>query len=108
MTDREEIRERIVDILKAKKLLNWTTRDQIFELEALLVQARKQVVEDVLGLIGPDEEPNPEIWKPDYVRTSQNLLRATLREEIQGAFGGNTVSAPAHKKHVDKLSEEAE
>ena len=68
-------------------------------IEALLVQARKQVVEEVLGLIGSDVKQHwdDDDWfcnKCEFQPTDdtkncicvyQNELRATLREEIQGA-----------------------
>ena len=51
-------------------------------IEALLVQARKQVVEEVLELIGPDEIIITTLLPNKTSASYRNKLRATLREEV--------------------------
>ena len=95
MTDREEIDNISLPLdltvysnekkPKVKDLVDSSLRNQI---EALLVQARKQVVEDVLGVIGDNEYGNIGYDGEEMVNETtdemlaRNDLRATLREEI--------------------------
>lgn len=66
-------------------------------IEALLIQARKQVVEEVLGLIGDNEYGNIGYDGEEMVNETtdemltRNELRATLREEI-GKLGASEVA----------------
>lgn len=110
MTDREEIekllRKAYVQIDEhIYGLSNVMIAEGIEAFEALLVQARKQVVEKMVEIIG-DNEAVLDRYDGLHADRNQlrNELRATLREEIQGAFDG--LSEPkASGNQVDNIGE---